>query len=376
MKVFSTIPSCAPFCPSCKLLENRTSPPLYLEAKEYFETRHSLPFPLQTDLLVRWRFKARLAVRGTQEAPLIGLFLPGTHEVVDSTRCTAHHEAIEQGLKLCLDLLKRHPLEPYNENGSGLLRYLQLVVERETGKVQLTLVVTRKEKEAYDFARKLWAESSHWHSIWLNIQPEKTNKILGDDWERLEGEPFLWQRLGGMRFAFHPASFSQAHLPLFEKMLFALREYVDPSDELAELYAGMGVMGLFLADKCQKVDLIERNPFSYLSFQETIRHFPSSLQEKIHFHTQNAEDDLNAFSSSNTLLVDPPRKGLDPFLKKQILEWKNLQKLLYVSCNFFSFKRDAEELIEKGFFLKKVEGYLFFPGSDHIEILGYFTKKC
>ncbi len=74
-------------------------------------------------------------------------------------------------------------------------------------------------------------------------------------------------------------------------------------------------------------------------------------------------------------LADPPRKGLDQDVLNAINSTATLKQFIYISCGWNSFKRDCEALIEAGWTLKNVNGYVFFPGSDHIEILADFRKE-
>ena len=45
------------------------------------------------------------------------------------------------------------------------------------------------------------------------------------------------------------------------------------------------------------------------------------------------------------------------------------KQLIYVSCGPRSFKRDQENLLEAVWKMENLEGYLLFPGTDHVELL-------
>ena len=84
------------------------------------------------------------------------------------------------------------------------------------------------------------------HSLWLNFHPISSNRVLGEKWQLIAGEPLLWQMLNGTPVAFHPGAFSQTHLPLFEKMLWQINNWVSPRERIVEFYAGVGAIGLSL----------------------------------------------------------------------------------------------------------------------------------
>lgn len=342
-------------CPCCSI---EGTPPIYLDAKEFFGS----DFQLYTGSRTRWRSKAKLAIREKNGKLVFGLFEPGTHNIVDCSKCSAHVQPIEDALTK-LTLLQKLPA--YKENGTGLLRYVQL---HANDKVELTIVATKKDETLLKILDVL-AKDPLFQSIWLNINPRITNTIFGDEWIKISGDDFLFQTILGKSFAFHPASFSQVNLPLFEKMLLSIRDYLPTDTNLLELYSGNGVISLSLLDKCCRVFLVEKNPYSFISFQETMKKFSTKEQEKVLFYSSSLED-LAELPDVDTLIVDPPRKGLQGNLP----DIPSLQRIIYISCHFPSFKVDAEKLQEQGFVLKKAEGYLFFPGSNHIEILGIFEK--
>jgi len=343
-------------CPCCSIEGN---PPIYLDAKEFFGS----DFPLYTGNRTRWRSKAKLAIREKNRELVFGLFEPGTHNIVDCSKCSAHVQPIEDAL---CKLTPLKALPAYKENGTGLLRYVQL---HANDKVELTIVATRKDEKLLKILKAL-AKDRLFQSIWLNINPRITNTIFSDEWFKISGEDFLLQNILEKSFAFHPASFSQVNLPLFEKMLQSIRGYLPTDSNLLELYSGNGVISLSLLDKCKKVFLVEKNPYSFLSFQETMKKQSFENQEKVLFYSSSLED-LAELPDVDTLILDPPRKGLQGKLPRI----PSLQRIIYISCHFPSFKMDAEKLKEEGFSLVKAEGYLFFPGSNHIEILGIFEKE-
>jgi len=200
-----------------------------------------------------------------------------------------------------------------------------------------------------------------WHSIWLNIHPIASNRILGNFWQLVHGEPFLRQTINHTPIAFHPGAFSQTHLPLFEKMVQKIEQWVQPNDCILELYAGVGAIGLSICHKAKHITLIENNPLAHLSYQQT---------PKSNISYQCIDAAAADFSHTDLIIVDPPRKGLEAAILKQL----DASRLIYVSCGFESFKRDAEQLISLGWRLHEASGYLLFPGTNHVETLALFER--
>lgn len=341
-------------CSGCEL-PALSPPPIWQEALSFFHSLGIEP-PFITRGFSQTRLKAKLAVR---PGPQIGLFKRNTHDVVPIPHCLVHHPSINRAISLIRQEIIAQNLPIYCEKThTGTLRYIQLFVERSTGRIQLTLIA---QNHLHAFCQSL-LKYDLWHSIWVNIQNQPTNRILGDSWHLIHGESFLWQTLNQTPIAFHPAAFSQTHLPLFEQMLQKIETWVQPNDRILELYAGVGAIGLSLSSKAKHLTLIENNPFAHLSYQQCAK-------PNIAYHCTDAS--AAPLCNHNLIIVDPPRKGLDPALLNKLFA----ERLIYVSCGFESFKRDCSQLLANGWQLKEALGYLLFPGTNHVEILSFFSQQ-
>jgi len=187
-------------CPGCDISENLQSPPLLADAQRFFSERG---VRLQT----RWgsprgyRTTAKLAVRREPggDRVVVGLFQRGSHNVVPLSNCVVQHPSINEAVELIQHTLRNSGVVcAYDEaSGSGLLRYVQASVQRDTGRVQLTLVANARspadEAALPEFAKLLWAAGGGermWHSIWLNINTTPNNVIFSH-------EPGAWQAVLG-----------------------------------------------------------------------------------------------------------------------------------------------------------------------------------
>ncbi|MBS0604787.1 MAG: class I SAM-dependent RNA methyltransferase [Verrucomicrobia bacterium] len=379
MTEFSTVLKCEyfPLCSGCQRQGDISSPPVWEDVKSFFQrTAPDLSLALIVKEVTGWRTRSKLAVRGSSAHPEIGLFKQGSHQVVSIPTCPLHHPSINVICAKVKKILIERRIDPYDEErGTGILRYLQFVVERKTRRVQLGLIVNRQAKDSVldGFVKQLYSEGGL-HSVWLNFQPDRTNRIFGEQWEFCEGEPYLWERLGIADCAFHPACFGQAHLSLFEDVLRRIREWILPNASIIELYAGIGVIGLNLAPESKEIVCVEINPFASECFELSRLKLQVEQQKKISMQISSSEDAVRLISGRQAIIVDPPRKGLDPKVLEGLFKADLGAQLVYLSCGPISFQRDAEKLIAHGWKIEKAEGYLFFPGSDHVEILCCFKK--
>ncbi|KAG8366779.1 hypothetical protein BUALT_Bualt16G0003200 [Buddleja alternifolia] len=403
--------SCALHCPhfqscsGCTHEYNLHQPPILDEAMEFFKNIGVSNFTFDTCRLWGWRCRAKLAVRGSSMRPLIGLYEEGTHNVVDIPECQAHHPSINAAVDLLKRAMVELNIEPYDEDkGTGELRYVQMAVttyntslpasERyRNGTVQVSFVWNSRSESSPSFQK-------------LNAL---ANIIFGNRWRHLLGERDFWENVGGIDVSLAPSSFGQANTRAFDSLLRKLQKYVPYGASVVDLYAGAGVIGLSLAAtrKCRSIKCVEVNKEAKLSFEKTASRLPTITDCSISWHhADTSKEPLSWLIGSDVVVVDPPRKGLDPsllialqslkFLKlkdnlserkvkiekrpwilreKEASEQSNTQTtpiesqslpetLIYISCGWDSFKEDCMSLISnKAWHLDKAHGFNFFPGT-------------
>lgn len=256
------------------------------------------------------------------------------------------------------------------------------------------------------------------HSVWANFQTSSSNIIFGGRWRHLVGEQEFWEHIGGVDICLAPASFGQANSEAFNSLLYKLGKYVNHGSSVVELYAGVGIIGLSLASrrKCRSVKCVEINKESKLPFEKSLARLPKSLDCSISWHCADVSvAPIHWLESSDVVVVDPPRKGLDasvidalqiaslrgqeavevpnrvekrPWLmraqkasvkKESKTNWDETaswpEALIYVSCGWESFKQDCRALLSnKAWHLENAHGFNFFPGTDSIEVLAVFKR--
>lgn len=359
-------------CSGCEISKNLKTPPIFEEAKKYFASKGFNDLTLISGNLHFWRYRAKLSVRGTSENPKIGLYEKNTHNIVDIPFCKVHHPQINEIVELVKSFIKKEKIEPYNEiTGKGELRYLQLVVERRTGLVQLTFVLN---SDTVQDLKKWELDDKRLHSIWLNHNKTRTNNIFGPHWTHIKGPLLVLEEFHGVEVCFHPASFAQANLDLFEKMLSSINKNILKNKHVVEYYSGVGVIGLAVLKHCKSVVCCEITPQAKDCFDVSKEKLDPEIAKKITFEVGLSEKRSDLLKEKNIAIVDPPRKGVDSSFLKDVIE-APLDQLIYISCGWKAFQRDCDMILaDSRWRLEKIENYLFFPGSNHLEILAYFSK--
>eukprot|EP00439_Symbiodinium_sp_Y106_P032013 s6565_g3.t2 len=284
--------------PSLVFIQNPLGAPTVVRAKGWFADLGK-KLPLRLGPLEGWRTSAKLAVRASGASGVkIGLFVPKSHDVVPISGCAAHHASINAALEAISTACIAARIRGYDEDkGEGDLRYVKLEVQRSSELVQVTLVwhASSPEEAGKPLRQLLTALQQHelWYSIWANFHAadKHTSRILAfekEAWVQLAGRK-RWLREALQRSAvpyhcelcFPPFVFRQANLCAFERIVSAVRRFVPFGSVVVELYAGVGTIGLHLADVAGSLVCSDENPFNRACFRRSVKSLPPDLQEQL-----------------------------------------------------------------------------------------------
>ncbi|MEJ0073102.1 MAG: hypothetical protein WDN27_03425 [Candidatus Saccharibacteria bacterium] len=175
------------------------------------------------------------------------------------------------------------------------------------------------------------------------------------------GDCTLQDDVLGKPFAYDVDSFFQVNLPVYDKALTRIKEYVQP--EPVDMYAGVGSIGLSVGSR----QLIELDPATAAMARLNAQ---DSGAEVVEASTEKA---LEYIVSDKPVIFDPPRAGLHQKVVERCLEVKPPQ-IIYLSCNPATQARDLALLQEK-YTIDFFETYNFFPRTPHIETLAILKRK-
>ncbi len=344
------------------------------------------PAPLVEGPALGFRHRARLSVRGRINTPKVGIFQLNSHQLVDIPRCPIHHPLINQVAHALRTAIRKSGTQPYIESSHrGVLRAIQIAVERSSQSAQLVLVTTGKTAEPIqDLATVLREElADKLHSLWWNGNPQRTNTLLGSHWKKLSGPDALLESMGGASIYYPPDAFGQNHLPLAEQIVHQVHAWVPEGKRVTEFYAGVGAIGLGLIKDARSVTFNEISDGSLVGLRlgidalenlETAEGQKGLLRDKVTVIQGPAVDALHGLEAAEIVIADPPRKGLDPPLI-EALRSHPPERLIYVSCGLESFLRDARSLLaDNRFALSQVQPVALFPYTEHVETVALFER--
>jgi len=363
-----------PSCPGCPRLATPGLPPEPLARLLALAARVGAPAPIiHESAPTAFRHRARLAIRGRADAPKLGIFEAGSHRAVHIPRCLVHHPVINRVAARVRDTLAQHRIPTYSDVAhAGVARYLQIVVERETERAQVTLVSNGTTPDAlaafFDDLRAALADDLH--SLWWNGNPERTNTILGPHWQHLHGARYVTDYSGDARVFYPPHAFGQSNLELAMQLAARVRELGQSAERVTEYYAGVGAIGLGLASSASRLRLNELGEGSLEGLAHGVSELPGAQKAKVTLHPGAAGAHAALCADTDFVIADPPRKGLDPELLNALCQARP-RRFAYVSCDVDSFERDAAQLLGS-FRLLTLEAFDLFPHTEHLETLAIF----
>lgn len=399
------------------------------------ECAHSFP-------AIRYRNKAQFPVRRDKEGKLaIGFYAGRTHSVIDTDVCYLQDGINDEIIRRLRSFMEKYAVEAYDEEKhTGLVRHILTRVGRRTGEVMVCLIINgdvlmgssegglngrdergRKRQQENGLYEKddrelKWRQGDGWEqkndkeskiksekivqkgtfrnveqefvkymldipgitSISININKEKTNRILGGHCRTIWGEDFITDYIGNVKYQISPLSFYQVNPEQTEKLYGKALEYADlHGDETVwDLYCGIGTISLFLAQKAKKVCGVEIVPEA---IEDARRNAEINGIRNVEFFVGKAEEVLpeqygKTKDHADVIVVDPPRKGCDAVAIDTMIKMAP-KRIVYVSCDPATLARDVKVLAAAGYEMEKVCALDQFGHCGHVECVCLLHRR-
>jgi tRNA/tmRNA/rRNA uracil-C5-methylase (TrmA/RlmC/RlmD family) len=210
--------------------------PIMKDFEKFFLNQYDLKSEITVGKKTKWRTAVKLAVRGEigEDRKLrteIGLFGPGSHNVIDCSHSPAHHSRINEAVEMIKNAIEELKIGGYIEGTAAedkkiakynaFLRYILLSVERKSGLIQLSLVwnsskinpTTASTNALTSLVEYLTSKtivnnsetfkskrSKLFHSIWVHYHPADihNNAITNfspDSWELKFGKEYMLEHV-------------------------------------------------------------------------------------------------------------------------------------------------------------------------------------
>ncbi len=331
---------------------------------------------IKNDNILGYRNKVMVPFGKDEDDNVIyGFYEKLSHEIVSIDKCLISNDESNKVLEFIRRYLSVMNIKIYNETtNKGLFRSLMI---RNNYKKEMMLVFVTTAY--YDFSGLIEYIKSDFplvKSIYLNINPNKTNVVLSNDYVHLYGDEYLIEDILGLKFNVSPASFMQVNHDNAEKLYSEAFRMANLNKDMnvIDAYCGMGSITLNIAKQVNHVYGIE-------IVEDAIKNADKNKElnkiQNATFICGKCEEEikkLTNLTNIDVIFFDPPRKGCDQEFLKTVVDMK-IPKIVYISCGISSLCRDINYLKDNNYEVIEVTPVDLFSRTAHVECITLLEQK-
>ncbi|WP_188207207.1 23S rRNA (uracil(1939)-C(5))-methyltransferase RlmD [Alkalibacillus aidingensis] len=325
-----------------------------------------------------YRNKVQIPVGKRDGRVLTGFYQKRSHNIIDMDTCPVQSESNDHIVREMRGIIEELGIEPYDEDQHrGVIRHLVLRTGYHTNEIMVVIVTNTKDlPHKKKLIEKITVLDSNIKGIIHNINPKRTNVIMGRESNTIWGEDVIIDQIHDLEFAISAHSFYQVNPEQTEKLYDQALKYANLSgnETVIDAYCGIGSISLFLAQHAKKVYGVEVVPQAVDDAKDNAKR---NLIENAEFYVGEAEKVMPWWKAQglnpDVIVVDPPRKGCDEELLQAMIDMQP-DRIVYVSCNPSTLARDLKILAEGGFETQEIQPVDMFPQSNHIESVAKIVR--
>jgi 23S rRNA (uracil1939-C5)-methyltransferase len=300
-----------------------------------------------------WRTRASFHLAEGPEGWRLGLYAEGTHRVVDLPYCLQVSEAMNATQRALRAALAERP------QWARRVRSVDLAESGDGARLVAALETAMSPAEGVSL------------SALADAAPSLTGfgVVAGHDRQRrlhlLRGEPYVENEVRGRRLRSHVGSFFQGNRFLIGDLVDAVVELTPRGGRVLDLYAGVGLFALALAEGADSVAGVELNP---VAVDDAKANAERAGLAHVRFHRGDALEGLSSWrvEPQERIVLDPPRTGAGPELVRAIAG-RRPAAVVYVSCDPPTLGRDLKAFAAEGYVPDTVRAFDLFPDTFHME---------
>jgi len=300
-----------------------------------------------------WRTRASFHFAEGPEGARLGLYVEGTHRVVDLPQCLQVSAAMNRTQRAIRASLAEQP------RWARRVRGVELAESSDGERLVAALETAMAPAEAVNLAPL------------ADLVPWLTGfgVVAGDGRQRrfhlLRGEPYVEHEVRALRLRSHVGSFFQGNRFLLAELVSTVVDLAPRGGTVLDLYAGVGLFALALAEGADAVTGVELNPIAV----EDARHNAERAGlAHVRFDQGGAHEGLASrrVAPGERIILDPPRTGAGADLV-QAIAGRRPAAVVYVSCDPPTLGRDLKTFAAEGYAPDAVRALDLFPDTFHLE---------
>lgn len=356
-----------------KWKEARVRAALERIAKINCEVRPVLASPQEQE----YRNKVAYAFAPSNEGFTLGLHRRSGKEVVSIERCFLQSETSGKILQVVREWGQKNKLKAW-DGSKGSLRFFILrepQFSADGTPVRMAELICSSAAPGAESAEKLWNALNKLGVESFSISTRKAAYALarGEKTIYRFGKSSLLEKFGELTLAFPAVSFMQTNTAAAALLYAEAAKAAQgkKSQQLWDIYSGIGAFSLYLAPGYASVVGVESDN---TAVKLAVKNAARLGYENCNFIAGDAATTLPKLPTQpETVLVDPPRSGLNERVRESIIK-KKPTRIVYVSCDAASLARDLAAF-GTHYKIEYVQPVDLFPHTAHVENVALLLKK-
>lgn len=338
------IPKCKYYykCGGCNLMHQKYYSQLEFKKRKVINNlKHIANIEIENvDIIYDNEFNYRNHITLSVNKNNIGFYQYHTNKIINIEECLISNEKINQILKEIINFINIYPEN--NIERISIKAYNEILINIES-----------KNFKLIDEFKKY----VHFDSLYIN-----NNHVLGKKEININ--------LNKYTYKVSATAFFQKNTNMTIKLYNYVKDLLNKEENILDLYCGSGGIGIYVSKNAKNVLGIEVIKEAVINAKEN-----SKLNniKNISFINGKVEDNLENIKNINTIILDPPRVGLNKKAIENVIKI-NAQKLIYISCNSVTLSRDLNYLKEK-YELISIRLFDLFPNTHHVECVALLSLK-
>lgn len=332
---------------------------------------------IRNQQISHYRNKAQYPLGKDKEGNVIcGFYAANSHRIVPCTSCDLQPPTFSEITAFITNYIRENKLSVYNEaEHKGVLRHICIRQGHYSGEINVTLVCKRKIPELNRLSKELMRNFPDIKGVVLNINKDETNVILGNEEVLLAGQAEITDTMCGNKIDISSKSFYQVNTVMAEKLYGIAKAFAQPEGKtIADLYCGIGTIGLSMAKEAGKVIGVEivESAIKNAKKNAALNGFGNT-----EFHCADADNAAeilrNAGVKPDVIILDPARRGCEKKVLEDLAKFE-ADRIVMISCNPVTAARDCAVLGEYGYKCEKVQGVDLFSRTSHVECVVLMSR--
>lgn len=304
-----------------------------------------------------------------------GFYERKSHDIYSSENDILKSNLAKKITDIVCSKLTQAKFSVYNDKKrSGFLKHL-IIRTNSNNEAMVGICVYKKSQidKLADILVQIYNEIDCVKSCYISVKNKDNNVIIGEQNLHIIGQKYISEKINDLNFKIYLDSFFQINIEQVEKLYNIAISYIKPNKNIIDAYSGTGTIAMLLSKNANKVYSIEQIQSSVNSGKIVAIENNIDNVEFICDKVENSIDKILINDNIDYIIFDPPRKGIDRSIVDYISN-KQINNIIYISCEPSTFARDYLYFKEKGYILRKISAVDMFPNTHHIELVALIER--